>query len=401
MLDNLADLVEPHGGVLYRSPPRDLLGDGETRSPGGVLVDVVERDGGLHFEPPGGEALRGSPRRTVAFPDLPGNQVHLGIRRIDDSLTPDAGRLRSWSRRGRGFVGTAPEASLEGREVLLVVHGTFSTGEEMISALGPLIERARVPVLTFDYRSLSRHPLANALLLARLLRQHGVTGDVRVVCHSQGGLVVRFWLELIEPARLDRARVVFVAGTLAGTSLAAPDRLRFALDHLGNIASTLQLAGNFLAIGVPPFGIAAQLFGLVGGITGLASKGPLLDAGIALVPGFQGMSRVSTNAELDELRQALRSVPDGYFAISGAFEPPQLGWAFWRGWKRRLADGIVDPVFEGEHDLVVDTRSHTQLSDDRRIPTERTLHLQADTQVHHVNYFDRPGVQEYLARVLL
>ena len=60
-----------------------------------------------------------------------------------------------------------------------------------------------------------------------------------MVCHSRGGLVTRWWLEVFQRDLMPRARVVFVASPLMGTGLASPYRLRTALK--------LKLTGGALS----------------------------------------------------------------------------------------------------------------------------------------------------------
>jgi hypothetical protein len=78
------------------------------------------------------------------------------------------------------------------------------------------------------------------------------------------------------------------------------------------------------------------------------------DVGVAIVPGFVGMSRAGTNAELRALRAGVDGLPPGYFAVTGDFEPTDPTWKFWRGWQARIANGLADRVFDGPNDLVVD-----------------------------------------------
>src|SRR5207249_558374 len=93
-------------------------------------------------------------------------------------------------------------------------------------------------VLSFDHATLSRSPFVNALELDRRLQPH-TFDEIDVVCHSRGGLVTRWWLEVLNRKPLDAARVVFVGCPLRGTSLADPQSLRHGLNLLTNVGKLL------------------------------------------------------------------------------------------------------------------------------------------------------------------
>ena len=113
-------------------------------------------------------------------------------------------------------------------------------------------------VVFFEHATLSVSPVINALELGRSLA--GSTGQIDVIAHSRGGLIVRWWLEAFGSSlRLTEGkpvRVVFAGSPLHGTSLAAPDKLQGAMSLLSNIGTfagaTLKLAGTanpFLWVG--------------------------------------------------------------------------------------------------------------------------------------------------------
>ena len=95
-----------------------------------------------------------------------------------------------------------------------------------------------------------------------------------VVCHSRGGLVVSWALKL---APLPVDQVVFVGTPLMGTSLAAPNRLRDALDLLANVADAMSQLARGTALAFPP------AMPLALGAAGLAKVlGRVLNLGAAL-----------------------------------------------------------------------------------------------------------------------
>lgn len=384
--------------------PREGVQRGPRHTGAGVDFDVVVEDDWLSFHAPGASPAGAAPsrgaralaqRQRIRFEDLPGNDLHDRLRRFDDRLTPHRG-LRRLTREGALEPLTAP---LPGRG-LLIVHGTFSNGDVFVEGL---LRRAADflgwahgvydHVLTYDYATTSQPAITSAMTLARLMRIFH-PGAIDVISHSQGGLVTRYWLEGFDRGRLDATRAVFVAGTLAGTSLAAPAALRRTLDYLGNIGRVLRFGLSPSELGVPLFGAVALLLAVLEKSLHFLSQTPLLDAGVALVPGFVGMSRASTNAEMLELRRTVDACPPGYSAVVGDFEPTDPGWAFWRAWKLRLADRVAQRLFDGPHDLVVDTESQTSLSDS--VAIERVHRFAAQGLVHHNNYFEQPATLQFI-----
>lgn len=388
----LSSEVSAVGGGL---PPRALgFGGGGL----GADVEFVKKEDYVDFLPPGGSV--GQP---LTFNDLPGNQIHEGLGKLDTRLTP-ARELRQLDANGA----LVPfEGSVKGRS-LLFVHGTFSNTDNIIGALQEknpafvkwALDEYEGRVLAYDYPTLSQQALASALGLHRLVGQR-VEGPIDVVSHSQGGLVTRYWLELLDPSRLAETRSIFVAGTLAGTSLAAPWALRRAMTALANVAWVIRKGSSVASTAAPFFGAVAGLFALLQKSMNFLAKAPAIDAGVALVPGLTGMSKVGTNAELRELHSAHASVPEQYFAITGDFEPEKPGWAFWKKFFSRSADGAADLLFRGPNDLVVDTEAMTRLGDGRVIPSTNVHHFSAGlAHVHHTNYFEQVETAKALQKWL-
>ena len=87
----------------------------------------------------------------------------------------------------------------------MFVHGTFSNSDNMLGEF-KATERGRRfldqtlngakkydNVVFFDHATLAVSPLINALELGRFFA--GGSGQIDVIAHSRGGLVVRWWLE--------------------------------------------------------------------------------------------------------------------------------------------------------------------------------------------------------------
>ena len=210
--------------------------------------------------------------------------------------------------------------------------------------------------------------------------------------------MTRFWLEELDSHRLEAGRVVFVAGTLAGTSLAAPWALRRALKALANVAWALGKGSAVASSAIPFLSAISGLFALLQKTTKFLAETPAMDAGVALVPGFSGMSQVATNAELRELQNGCTSAPQSYFAITSDFEPPPVGWRFWQRFFSRVANSSADLLFRAPNDLVVDTAAMTHLADGVSIPSQRIFHFAAsDEPVHHTNYFRQKKTADAIA----
>lgn len=112
---------------------------------------------------------------------------------------------------------------------------------------------------------------------------------------------------------------------------------------LTNIARALKTAAKTakyaFPIATPLSEAVAALMSLFGTVTQVAAKTPIIDAGVALVPGLAGQSRESANAEILRLCKSFRGVPlvaesrellDSYYFVQSDFQPEDPGWKFRR-----------------------------------------------------------------------
>jgi len=407
-----------------------------------AAVQLVDVDGILRwtYEPPllrrvgARRAWRSniaSPRDVVQryeFPELGENQVLKALERLDEMLNPELKQskrgIRRWIRNANGQVGSgtwqpiAPEEvkALEGR-VLLLVHGTFSKGAMYDSELlaepvngstlqgtpgQQLWDRWTDPkngytaVLSFEHATLSVAPWLNAIALVREL--DGLQAQLDVLCHSRGGLVAS-WAQRFSSLKF--SQIVFVGSPLMGTSLAAPDKLRAALDLLANVASAVSATSLGLAAAIPPAAPlalgAAGLSQALGRTLRLGSSLPLADAAVGLVPGLQSQSRVANNFELKELSLATSKVR--LRGIGVVFQPEEVEHSPWKFWKRFSNLGaqagyyVGDMIFQQPNDLVVDFDSMNQLGpkDDKdlaaRLADAEWKNLGRKAHTHHCSYF--------------
>lgn len=387
---------------------RSMRGPAKPDDDASLVLDIEIVDDWISFQPPRSlsSPLRtpgpvNPNRRSVDFGNLPGNDVHDRLRRLDAKLSPARG-LRLLTTNGD----LVPVTSTQPGRGLLIVHGTFSNSDAILAALkrdptkflGWALH-AYDHILTYDYATTSQPAITSAMVLARLMRTFH-PGDVDVVSHSQGGLVTRFWLECFDRSRLERTRAVFIAGTLAGTSLAAPASLRATLDYFANVGWVLRESMKVASLGIPLYVAIGTLLAILEKSLKFLSKTPIIDAGIALVPGLVGMSRANTNAELLELRAAVDGCPNGYSAVIGDFDPSDPSWALWRNWKTRLANKVLDRLFDGRpNDLIVDTESQSSLSD--TVEIARTHKFESGkAHVHHTNYFEQDPTLKFIKEQL-
>jgi pimeloyl-ACP methyl ester carboxylesterase len=404
------------------------------RDDGRAAVRLVRDDGMLRwvYEPParprGASGARRSwravgldPRETVEripFPELGENAVTAGLQRLDRHLNPVLGELATpaqglrcwdgqrWAPLPAGFM-----AGLQGR-VLVLVHGTFSASamyaKEFAATLEgeTLFERLGAPggsyaaVLAFDHPTLSVAPWLNALALRDALA--GCTAEFDFVGHSRGGLVISWLLRLAPDLRARQA--LFVGAPLAGTSLAAPDKLRQALDTLASFANAVSeaasKAGKVAPPGLQPLALGVSgLACVLGKVLELGARTPLADAAVGLVPGLLAQGRVGNNLELAQLYP----LPVGaeVRAIGGSYMPSEVNEPLWKFWKRvtHLKGQAMyygaDLVFGQANDLVVDSDSMNRLGD-QVLAAPHWEDLGTSAETHHTNYFQDVRVLNWL-----
>jgi pimeloyl-ACP methyl ester carboxylesterase len=379
-----------------------------------ATVSLVQEDDILRwvYDPPPTSARRGRRAMSAAadedvvhsfqFLEVPPNKVIEALSTLDGSLTPTRG-LRRWTNGAGGAIAKPPSGRL-----LLLVHGTFSKGEMFFEELAATPEGVKFlataekkydAVLTFDHPTLSIGPWLNALDLSRALA--GATGPIDVVCHSRGGLVTAWWLFHAAPPV---KHVVFVGSPLEGTSLAAPARLKAALDLLGNLARAVGTMTASTATAVPLLAAAGGLMKILGSLLSFGAGTPLVDAGIAVVPGLASQSRVANNYELLRLFADPWTKPLALHSVSSDYAPPapDAWWKFWQYFRQipgRVVDWGADAIFDGPNDLVVDTASMTELGT-LSIPAARRLVFPANQGVHHCAYFRQTETVSFLTSVL-
>lgn len=380
------------------------------------LLTLVEENGLLHWEetrsilPPalkGRRAFWGGKRvlKQLKYEKLGFSEVAGYLETFDKKLTPYWG-LRRWN---GSYLRPCMRPTGE-RPILLFVHGTFSRNEAIFEQLGRTSYgqaflrkmQEKYEILAFDHPTLSVSPMINALDLARVLGNHPQPVDV--ICHSRGGLVTRWWLETFDSGRHGSRRAILVGAPLAGTSLAAPDKLRHGIDLLTHLG---RLVGEGLSL-IPYLTVAGGLLKVVCSFGSIVANTPVVDVAVAAIPGLAAMSRVTNNFELSRLNSVIPgTVAPKYFAVASNFEPSTEEWEFWRhfaDFKTRVAHVVSDRlIFEAENDLIVDTESMFQLAGSLISETEgeRVCRFQNSTTVYHTNYFLQQQTIEFIEKTLL
>jgi hypothetical protein len=408
------------------------------REDGRAAVRLVRDDGLLRwvYEPPA-HALGDSGRRAwrafgtepgdivqrIAFPELGSNEVTSALQAVDTRLngvlTPLVLRepvrgLRRWQ--GAGWT-SVPPGFLEGLRgrVLVLVHGTFSASamyakelqvtpegrtllEGWTAAGGPY-----AAVLAFDHPTLSVAPWLNALALRDALAPCQAGFDF--LAHSRGGLVVSWLLRMAPQLPVDKA--LFVGSPLAGTSLAAPDKLRKALDTLASVADALAEAAKQtgqLLPGLQPLAMGVGgLAWALGKVLHLGAKLPVADIAVGLVPGLLAQGRVDNNLELTQLYPLVN--PARVHAIGCQFVPDEVNEPLWKLWTRmgHIKDQAMyygaDLVFDQPNDLVVDCASMNWMGRTELLAPEWT-HLGPRADTHHCSYFQNVDVLAWMDRHL-
>jgi hypothetical protein len=409
-------------GMTDAALPADLPPLGRRRRGGRPLVDervkflsLVSIDGVLDWQE-GVQAetaiMRRGRRGRVAgvevieqfpFEKLERSDVTAFLSGLDLRLTPNQGFFHI------GDLQTPAAAPPHGR-VLVLIHGTFSDPARFVKGLeGPFLNAARAHygpknIFVFGHPTLAVGPLENALELAHTLKDS--RAEIDVIAHSRGGLVARWWFEGVWRGSATPGRAVLVGSPLAGTSLAAPPRLRSTFKMLTNVANALGAVSGAASAVAPMLTLVTGLAKLVSSFTSIMSNTPITDALMAMVPGLVAQSRVGNQPGLLLLRKhfPLKNPPQ-YHIVSANFEPDDVpAWQFWKLFNNPMQRGLdfaTDLIFDAPNDLVVDTASMSDFADGFPIAKSNVLELPTGPTIHHTNYFEQPSVIDFLSRKLL
>lgn len=363
-----------------------------------------------------GAGRRAGPRRggvstvevieQLPFVKLETSQVTDFLNGLDRRLTPNQGLFRV-DRLGNLIQEQAPAHG----KTLVLVHGTFSDPRRFVDGLmlnGPKHFLSRCHdhyqdrVYVFGHPTLAESPIENALSLAHHFRES--RAEVDVIAHSRGGLVTRWWFEGVWRGGATPGKAMLVGSPLAGTSLAAPPRIRATFKLLTNVANALSAVSGAASTVAPMMTFVTGLMKLIGSFTSLMANAPVADALVAMVPGLVAQSRVGNQPSLLLLRKHFPlTAPPRYLTIAADFEPePVPLWQFWKMFTvKKGLDLATDTIFDAPNDLVVDTSSMSDFADNFPVPKSDRLELPSGPTIYHTNYFEQPAVVDFLARKLL
>jgi hypothetical protein len=391
--------------------------------PAGVASLMIDEDGVLFWSTGDVDGLRsGRHRMRRGVPEAPAgeivelyhydkldpNEVNALLITKDAELTPRQGLWRLELDRGgtpaqsvqRKTMAAFPSGK---KKRLLFIHGTFSKTEAFFdgmqqapggrACIAALFDRYD-EVLAFDHPTLSASPAMNAFDLARSLAR--ADGPMDIIAHSRGGLVTRWLLEGFGMNGRGPYRAVLVGSPLGGTSLASPPRLKGALDVLTNIGAALKAAGAAAATYVPFLVVPLALVRIASSVLTIATKTPIVDAAVSMIPGLQGQARIADHPELTRLRAVRMARPPQYFVVQSNFETEDPGWKFWKYFRKdQMLDTGADLVFDGPNDLVVDTRSMSDLPT-HVLPASSVQDYGTTPVVHHTNYFSQQTTLDFV-----
>ena len=302
--------------------------------------------------------------------------------------------------------------------ILLFLHGAFSSvkaGFGGLCATQPGRDllagamRQYGAVWGWDHRTLAVDPAANARKLFEALAALTLARPplVDVICHSRGALVARYLIEEVLPSKTWRplvGRVVFVAGTNAGTQLARPANWRALVD----LATNLALAGQttLAALGAPQVAaVTATLIDRIAEFVGALAEAGLEDR---VAPGLAALDPDGAFVRELDRAGAGEAVPawrDCDF-VESDFQPEIVDEATHRPaeFPRRLAlllaNGFVDDLMRGApNDLVVDVPSMGSVRPGA-CEAKDLFDFGRNPLVYHTNYLLQPETIAALARWL-
>jgi hypothetical protein len=314
----------------------------------------------------------------------------------------------SWSRVDR--LDQLPLPQDRPARVLLLVHGTFSS---TLGAFGTLsvtdagrafLDRAITAydaVVGFDHPTLSVDPLGNATDLLQRVQPAPQPVTFDIVCHSRGGLAARSFAEHVLPPSgtpLAVERAVFVGATNGGTNLANPERWADLIDLTTNLVAASARLLSLLPGAAPVVAVVSVVNGLIQGLGAFVKYLVSYSVGVEGVPGLAAM--VPEGAFVTELNRTQPGQPvpgTQWFVVSSDFHvllfdgghQPQ---EFPRELAVRLAEGLLDQVFQGPNDLVVDVESMSEIDVVAGDFVAEELAFGSNEAVYHNNYFNQDRV---------
>ncbi len=311
----------------------------------------------------------------------------------------------------------------EPANLLLMVHGTFSSTLTCFGALGASswgkdfldASNARYDaVLGFDHATLSVSPDKNADVLYQQLRQlaDGRPFNLDIVTHSRGGLVFRSLVEQILPGLMWQpqiGRAVFVGVPNAGTTLAEPENWHAFVDLYTNLAMAMCKALSVWPQATFVTKIAEEAIGIIGDLVKYMATEAVTRRRI---PGLSSMQPEGSFIKTLNRVQSGQPAPSNrsYYAITSSFDVELLQGLgeddepILKQLPRHLLmvaiDNIASRLLGRACDLVVNTDSMCQIDRHAAGFLNDVYDFGVNPHVYHTVYFTRPEVTSSLSKWL-
>lgn len=327
-------------------------------------------------------------------------EITQGIRRtvkvfawlIDPLVEMGTGFLvRKWEEKKRpyGFHYVEPNAfgandipwsDINGNRALLLLHGTFSTGQAAYDGLikSTWLEKLaglyQGRIFAFNHPSLHHSPTENIREFIKMLPPDVRNLDLDIVTHSRGGLVGRELCERFDELNptdktLKVRRAILVAGPHNGTILTNKENWVKLIDSYTNMLTdlpdnpfTITMEGLITFIKV----VAA---GALKGLPGLQ----------AMLPGGDYLARLNTG----------QPTSTEYYSIGAKYVPQDENLLARFG--KRLVMKALSHVFGEDSDMVVPTKGCFEtdpMAAGFPIDPARMKIFDLESDVNHLNYFE-------------
>lgn len=290
-------------------------------------------------------------------------------------------------------------------KVLLLVHGTFSTTAGSFGALtGQAAGRAFLDsayrtydaVLGYDHSTLADEPDANATKILDAIKCLPPDTVIDAIAYSRGGLVARLLSEKLLPSssvKLAFDRMIFVGCTNGGTHLAEPKNLEATVDLYTNVVIAGARALSIVPALVPTSEVVSTGMKIIAALARFIAQTAVTDRA---VPGLAAMR--PDDDTVKQINEATGPVAaKAYYAVTSSFMAGENNPGFTKALREFVLDRVTNRVFQNaQNDLVVDTKSMTQLGQRAALLTKRDDY--GDTsEVYHTIYFAQDRVARNLS----
>ncbi|NBA98256.1 CHAT domain-containing protein [Pseudomonas sp. R5(2019)] len=351
------------------------------------------------------------PIRVLVLKFFAQKTVDLIVSRIESGNPTGLVRLNgmdpsTWTPRGDGLPAVGRQSTMQ---VLLLVHGTFSSTSGSFGALGThaagreFLTAAYAKydaVIGFDHKTLAEDAETNAQALAAALRMLPKGTIIDSLAFSRGGLVWRILAQesfAIERPDIIFRNTVFVGCTNAGTHLAEPQNWDALVDLYTNVVMAGARAVGVITSGVaitPMVNLAVKTLGEFMQLLAQVAISERRVPGLAsMQPSGKTVTRLnragSPTLQIDAYRAITANFEPGSFNIDNGITKALAGF---------LADRLTDRLWQNEaNDLVVDTASMTTFGQSAMLPASSVFAYADEDVIYHTIYFAQPRTCDRLS----